>query len=161
MFLLLSLHKIWGQSMERKVFSPVGGKVQSGQYYFSFTLGEPIVGTDDNQLPIFTKGFEQPIDPSILESIRREQEENKLEHALSYHPNPFKDHIKLQYTSSQSGIKSLQIYNISGVLVETKLSSADSLAGGISWNLASLPAGTYWLLFSDQGKRAVFSIRKE
>lgn len=161
MFFLLSFQWARGQSMERKLFSPLGGKVQSGQFYFSFSLGEPIVGTDDKQLPIFTKGFEQPIDPSILEHIRREQVDNAWAESFSYHPNPFKDHIQVQYGSPQAGTKSLQIFNTSGVLLETNSSSSEVLASGISWNLSHLPAGTYYLVFSDQGKRAVFSVRKE
>ncbi|MEM6806256.1 MAG: T9SS type A sorting domain-containing protein [Bacteroidota bacterium] len=147
--------------MERKVFSPLGGKVQNGAFYFSFTLGEPIVGTDDNQLPIFTKGFEQPIDPSILDLIRREQEENELEKPFSFYPHPFKDHIKIQYVSPQEGSKSLQIFNASGALLGTKDFTDEELSTGSSWDLSGLASGTYWLIFSDLGKRAVFSLRKE
>lgn len=65
--LLLCLGPVlMAQSLERKVFSNGGNQAIIGIHTYSYTFGEPIIGTANSGSIILTKGFHQPIDISLL-----------------------------------------------------------------------------------------------
>lgn len=68
--LLLSIHGLLvnaeAQSFERKVFSNGGGQATIGPHTYTYTFGEPIIGTVTSPNLILTKGFNQPLDISVL-----------------------------------------------------------------------------------------------
>ncbi|MEM7368145.1 MAG: T9SS type A sorting domain-containing protein [Bacteroidota bacterium] len=55
-----------GQSLERKVFSSAGDHQLIGLTSYSYTFGEPFVGTDLTNLPSLTMGFHQPMFMTVL-----------------------------------------------------------------------------------------------
>lgn len=65
LFLTLAYVPLWGQSLERKLFSSGGGNGAQGLFTFSMSFGEPVIGTDQSSIPYLTRGFHQPI-PLIL-----------------------------------------------------------------------------------------------
>ncbi|MEM8891381.1 MAG: hypothetical protein AAGD28_25610 [Bacteroidota bacterium] len=160
-FLLLLVPCLEAQSLDRKVFSSVGGKTTSGPYYFSFTIGEPVIGTDQNTLPILIKGFEQPIDPTILEAIQRGQVGPGKESLSRLYPIPAKTEITLEYHSENETEKEVYIINAAGqVFYRNRFQQAD-LLGGVKLQLDGMPIGSYWLICADLGKKTIFPIRKE
>ena len=160
-FVLFLLPTLDAQSLERKVFSSVGGKTTSAPYYFSFTIGEPVIGTDQNTLPILTKGFEQPIDPTILEAIRRGQVGPDKESLSRVYPIPAQSEITLEYHSENDADKKVYIINAAGQLFFQKTFQQTELLGGAKLRLEGIPAGSYWVICSDLGKKTIFPIRKE
>ena len=164
--LLISLLSLLGcslysQSFDRKVFASQGGKTIGGAYYFSFTIGEPIIGTDDNALPILTKGFEQPIDPSVLDIIHRRQLIDEADLQYKIYPNPVQKTVNFSYNSQTDGLKKVSLLNALGQVVFSQTYEKEDLIEGAHIDMTELPAGSYWLLCSDLGKRSVFPLRKE
>ncbi|MEL6256528.1 MAG: hypothetical protein AAFR87_31285, partial [Bacteroidota bacterium] len=128
--LFIQLLTLEAQSFDRKVFSSVGGNTTSAPYYFSFTIGEPIIGTDQNTLPILTKGFEQPIDPTILEAIRRGQLGPAKESLSKVYPVPAQNEITLEYHSENETDKKVFIINASGqIFFKKRFQQAELLSG--------------------------------
>ncbi|MEL6593191.1 MAG: T9SS type A sorting domain-containing protein [Bacteroidota bacterium] len=58
--------KVKAQSLERKVFSNGGGQATIGPHTYTYTFGEPLIGTITTPNLILTKGFNQPLDISVL-----------------------------------------------------------------------------------------------
>lgn len=67
--LCLSWHLLPAQSLERKVFSPGGSTFNLNTQFYGYTIGEPIIGTDQLTIPYLTKGFQQP-EPMVLLPVR-------------------------------------------------------------------------------------------
>lgn len=149
------------QSLERKVFASQGGTTTSGPYYFSFTIGEPIIGTDDVTLPILTKGFEQPIDPSILGLIRRNQLTETTDFQYKIYPNPAHNSVNFSYSSSNESPKEISIVNALGQVLFRQKIESQTLSSGFTIDLTKIPMGAYWVICSDLGKKSIFPLRKE
>ena len=66
------------QSFERKVFSAGGSSANIGLHNYAYTFGEPIIGTDESNLPYLTKGFHQPA-PNPLLAVEFSFFEGRLE----------------------------------------------------------------------------------
>ena len=64
--LLLFAQTIQAQSLERKIYSSAGDQALIGLTSYSYTFGEPFIGTDLTSLPSLTMGFHQPIPLSLL-----------------------------------------------------------------------------------------------
>ena len=54
------------QSLERKIYSSGGDQALIGLNAYAYTFGEPIIGTDQSNLPSLTMGFHQPMPQSLL-----------------------------------------------------------------------------------------------
>lgn len=161
LLIFLQLSSSDAQSLDRKVFSSVGGKTTSAPYYFSFTIGEPIIGTDLNNLPILTKGFEQPIDPTILEAIRRGQVGVGKESLSRVYPIPAKNELTLEFHSENDTDKQVYIINAAGQIFFKKQFQQVELFTGAKLELSGIPSGSYWIVCSDLGKKTIFPISKE
>lgn len=157
----VSLGSLQAQILERKVFASQGGTITTGPYYFSFTIGEPIIGTDDITLPILTKGFEQPIDPSILSLIRRNQLAEEVDFQYKIYPNPAHERVTFSYSSSTESAKEVSIVNALGQVFHMQTVESQLLATGLAIDLSTIPVGAYWLVCSDLGKKSIFPLRKE
>ena len=57
---LLFTTSAWGQTNNYQVLSAGGGTATDGTLFYSYTIGETVVGTDTSGLVIITRGFHQP-----------------------------------------------------------------------------------------------------
>jgi len=156
-----SIGLLSAQVLERKVFASQGGTTTNGPYYFSFTIGEPIIGTDDATLPILTKGFEQPIDPSILGLIRRNQLTEATDFQYKIYPNPAHNSVNFSYSSSNESPNEISIVNALGQVLFRQKIESQTLSSGFPIDLTKIPMGAYWVICSDLGKKSIFPLRKE
>lgn len=80
---LISSAALQAQSLERKVFSSGGTTAGVGGFNYSYTFGEPMIGTKMASIPHLTIGFQQPefnqvLPVSLIEFTARRQEDDAL-----------------------------------------------------------------------------------
>jgi hypothetical protein len=124
---------IWGQNADQQVISSSGGDMSSGQYSLSWTLGEPVTATHENQNIILTQGFHQPMDvPTGID----EQQEGEI---LVY-PNPTRDQLHFDLPTNLS-VVDVRIHDLHGKVI----SGHSAITGSRTINLNNLASGTYIL----------------
>lgn len=124
---------MFGQNVDQQVISSSGGDMSSGQYSLSWTLGEPVTATHENQNIILTQGFHQPMD--LPTGIDEEQEGDIL-----VYPNPTRDQLHFDLPTRLS-VVDVRVHNLHGKVISGHSGITDSR----TVDLNNLAAGTYIL----------------
>ena len=141
--LLLALTGMQAQlTAERTIFSPSGGFTSSGSISFSYTAGEPQIGTTTSGTNSFLVGFQVPSDMTVgIEASLGQGVE------VSIFPNPVSDEMYIEFEGNLSQTVYLQLYDAKGSVVEGYDFQVRQ-AGITSRNLSALTSGTYFLRLS-------------
>jgi len=141
--LLLALTGMQAQlTAERTIFSPLGGFTSSGSISFSYTAGEPQIGTTTSGTNSFLVGFQVPSDMTVgIEASLGQGVE------VSIFPNPVSDEMYIEFEGNLSQTVYLQLYDAKGSVVEGYDFQVRQ-AGITSRNLSALTSGTYFLRLS-------------
>lgn len=139
--IVLSSNCLFGQ----EIISSAGQNYENSKALFAFTLGEPIIETNENNSLKVTQGFHQPIPRLNSTSINDSFKENSFH--LSIFPNPTTNYITLQYTLISSN-QSVHIFltDVDGRQIFNKkigLVNAGTFKETIS--TLSIPDGIYHL----------------
>ena len=81
---------------------------------------------------------------------------------ISLYPNPVRDHVKVEYNATASGIVTINILNIIGKNVLSIKNSVDPGMNIFSLNTSELPEGIYLFEIENNGEllRSKFMVSK-
>jgi hypothetical protein len=96
------------------------------------------------------------IDQSSLNQLRKEQL-MESEISLKVYPMPATDFINIEITPVDTGRLILELYNISGVKVLSKLAVNQPI---LQVNISNIPSGAYLLKISDPSNDQLFKVGK-
>ncbi|WP_264793647.1 T9SS type A sorting domain-containing protein [Aureispira anguillae] len=155
LFLTFSLiaTQSYGQSLEQYVIGTAGDfGLNSGGTTLSWTLGEPIVSTENSSTAILTQGFQQPI---VVNSLSTNQALTPSI-SLQVFPNPTFQELSIQKDIS-SNLKA-ELFDILG----QRIAQYDLVDNTTRIDLNNLPAAHYLLRVSKLDKTSIqtFKIQK-
>lgn len=168
-FFLFSI--LSAQSITPHVINSSGGtyKVPSQNYYLDWSVAEmTLVNTMSHPAPhhglyVITNGYLQP-DKKEEGDDKREQTSNFTANEIKVYPNPAVNHVEVKFYAGPSGHVRLTLFNVSGLIVYTKLISLYGKGSIERIPLANLTAGTYMLNVQMEdganGKQGSFKIVK-
>ncbi len=140
------------QTVDKQVFAVAGNSINNATYKLIFTIGEPIIGTIQNNITI-NQGFLAAASSSTTLSV----DEQLLSTAIKVYPNPVTENLSIDLTNI-TGKAKLTIYTMTGQLVGTSTFNQ----GHNSLNIEHLQNGVYLvnLQFTDYNTVKSFKIIK-
>jgi len=133
-----------------------GTSVEVNGYYFSYTLGEPVVSTVFGNMHFLSQGFQQPAlindDPS--------NPDDSFD-AVDVFPNPVSERLTVSFRIRELNTYFIEISDLSGrLLVRKKLT--DLVSQDVTFDFSSFAEGMYLVhVFSSVRKMdRVFKIEK-
>lgn len=114
--------------------------------YFSWSVGEAVVGTVSNNVNILTQGFQQPDQKS---AVATEELKEKIE--VIVYPNPSKDYLDVVFKGDLSIETTFKVYNILGQ--EVVFYKDRPVGQTVHLDISHIPMGTYILQISQTDKR--------
>ena len=141
--LLLSIQINHAQEIDQNVIGTDGGFAENNQFSITYTIGEVVTAyVKDTTLGVdLTQGFNQSY-ISIL-SI----DNHVIDVDIDVYPNPAIDYLNVSISSNYDNLQ-LNMFDISGKLIIQEKVTQEKFKIGFS----SLSAGTYLLVFTDNGK---------
>ena len=127
-----------GQSATPSVIASDGDRIDAGTFQLEYTVGDTVTETLFGDSLTLTQGFHQP----SLMLINGIDELPEL--TVKVYPNPTAGQLKIQ-TSSETPSLRWQLTNTNGQVLLQSKTATSSFAETL--DLASFPAGTYWLSF--------------
>jgi hypothetical protein len=155
LFALLTLLPVDIRAQSLQVVASAGQHVSGDHYVITATVGEPCVQVAVGDKYQATEGFQQGIhkdEKPAEEALGRDIGSPALQAVLF--PNPASDRIQVTLRIGDSTPVRLQVLNHLGVVVK----EAEATAPQHEFDLASLPAGHYWLLLQPAGRLPVLSL---
>lgn len=141
------------QTIDRQVFTTAGNSVNNTNHKITFTIGEPIIGTIQNNT-VINQGFLAAASSSTTLAV----DEQLLSTAIKVYPNPVSENLQIDFTDV-TGEAKLMLYSITGQLVKTEKLNAQNN----TINVSHLQNGLYLvnLHFSDYKIIKSFKIIKK
>ncbi|MBX2814684.1 MAG: T9SS type A sorting domain-containing protein [Saprospiraceae bacterium] len=134
--------------MSHQTIASTGHSHESSNLQMSATVGQSSIATVRSEDFILTQGFQQG---DLLLST---SSENWLPiHGLHVYPNPFVDHLTLEFDDLSASL-SYEIFRIDGPRVVRGMVDDKIIS------LESLPNGTYILALTDKSRRQNLMIQK-
>jgi len=151
--LLMSVIFISAQSIDRQVFATAGNSVSNANHKITFTIGEPIIGTIQNNT-VINQGFLAAASSSSTLAV----DEQLLSTAIKVYPNPVTEKLSIDL-NDVSGDAKVMIYSNTGQLLKTEKLNAQNN----TINVNHLQNGLYLvnLHFSDYKTIKTFKIIKK
>lgn len=113
---------IFSQSVSPYVISPIGSFYTNSIGSLSWTLGETVIATLNNNNNILTQGFQQS--SYKINAVN----ENKNKTKLSIYPNPSSGIVNINYLNKSHYKLDAVIYNIEGIkLFEKQINNTDNI----------------------------------
>ena len=151
--LLISAISISAQTIDRQVFATAGNSVSNINHKIAFTVGEPIIGTIQNNT-VINQGFLAAASSSTTLAV----DEQLLSTTIKVYPNPVTEKLSIDL-NGVSGDAKVMIYSNTGQLLKTdKLNAQNNTI-----NVDHLQNGLYLvnLHFSDYKTIKTFKIIKK
>jgi len=142
MFIAVTLFlPVCAQTVEPKVIASAGGYDEAGDISISWTLGETIIPTfqDDPENPtiILTHGFQQQLIVTTVE------ENLEILVNVTVYPNPASEILNIRFEEPLEGEVDLVLLTQDGKLVKNDIIEATAFEKQIS--MQDLPSGIYFL----------------
>lgn len=96
----------------QEAISSSGGNFNSSSYIVSYTLGETVITTLNQENLILTQGFQQT---RLIVTAINEME--GLTISINAYPNPVKDHLQITISEEPPNGSSYELFNIHGELI--------------------------------------------
>lgn len=144
LFLILPFF-LCAQIVTPEVINTGGGLLQAENLAMSYSIGEAVVPTLGDSLPVFTQGFEQPDSIMVLIVDTYGFDPNTWD--LKIYPNPTADWLAIEFTGSQQPL-SAEIWSISGQLLLSTFKLQANSQNLI--NVNPLPPGSYLIRLEDE-----------
>jgi hypothetical protein len=112
----------------------------------------------DYNLPVITNTTNSVVD--ILSALERTP---MTQHQWKVMPNPFDEHLTIQYTLHQSSATQIYLVNALGQTVQMQPQQAEQTAGEYQTQLSTqaLPSGIYWIVLETAQGKLVQKIVKQ
>ncbi len=153
LFLVLVTCTLFAQTIDRQVIASGGETVSNANHTLTFTIGEPIIGTIQNNT-VISQGFLAAASSSTTLAV----DEQLLSTAIKVYPNPVSENLKIDF-KDVSGEAKLMLYSMAGQLLKTEKLNAQNN----TINISHLQNGLYLinLHFSDYKTIKTFKIIKK
>jgi len=150
---LLVVFSLTAQSIHQQVFASGGVTLNNASYQLTFTVGEPVIGTIQNNT-IVNQGFLAASSSGSTLSI----DDEILNESVKIYPNPVRENLSIDFTNIAGQIK-VMLYTISGQLLKTSTMNQQSN----TLNVSNLQNGIYLvkLHFTDYNTTKIFKIIKK
>lgn len=152
MVLLVLPCQIYCQSNNSSVISNGGGCISNSQVYASWTIGEPVTGTIQNNSYCFTQGFQQS--RIFLVSVN-ENLPDKC--SIKAYPVPASNLINLDWKLDTQNEIIIEIFDNAGKSVLRKKASAS--LSPYQLDISDLSAGSYILKISELSGKKLKTIK--
>jgi len=151
--LLMSVIFISAQNIDRQVFATAGNTVNNANHKITFTIGESIIGTIQNNT-VINQGFLAGAASGSTLAV----DEQLLSTAIKVYPNPVTEKLSIDL-NDVSGDAKVMIYSNTGQLLKTEKLNAQNN----TINVNHLQNGLYLvnLHFSDYKTIKTFKIIKK
>jgi len=106
----------YSQEVARAVIASEGNSTQINQLAISYTVGQPVAGTNSNNRFSITEGFQRgflEIVTSIPEVLYQPE--------LTVYPNPTQDEIQIEARLPKAMSITAHMYNLSGQILATQI----------------------------------------
>jgi hypothetical protein len=144
--------QIYCQSNNCSVISNGGDYISNSQVYASWTIGEPVTGTIQNNSYCFTQGFQQS--RIFLTSV----DENLPDKcSIKAYPVPASNQINLELKLDTQREIIIEIFDNTGKSVQMK--KANTSVSPYSLDISDLPAGSYLLKVSEVSGQKLKTIK--
>ena len=121
-----------------------GGNFSNSNGSVSFSVGQPAYISFENKDGFISEGVQQPYE--IFTSSTDVLPQTDIESMV--YPNPTQDQLVITISGTHSNSLSYQIYNVSGILIQTDdLSASENII-----NVKSLVPAVYTLLITEEHK---------
>ncbi|MEO0472811.1 MAG: T9SS type A sorting domain-containing protein [Bacteroidota bacterium] len=137
---LLICFSVWGQSLERKLFSTGGGSNNIGLFQYDYSLGEVAIGTYQNNLPGLTIGFHQPnpqiVLPISIEHFQVRKQGQSVILSWQLMASEGGSQIEIERSTDQgvfTPINRLPVYGASQQLTGMYFEDKEAIRSGVSW----------------------------
>jgi hypothetical protein len=124
----------------QSIVATSGDTYENGTASLSWTMGEPVVDTYENQDAQLTQGFQQPT-YTIVGIYEREN----LDISIKAYPNPAVDYVNILVTDSKSEKRTIHLLDASGKLIANYVMTESKQ----KVDLSHLPVSNYLLIVSD------------
>ena len=155
-----------GQTIELNVVATNGGFVETPHLSLSWTTGELIINTLNDDSYILTQGFQQSLFGRIMNVRKRSISANDLEMErievsasvnfnMQFFPNPVNEELTVKFESEVEEALQILLYDLWGKLHQTHhvLPSQQSLR----INMVDLTAGLYFLSLQNATSHLILS----
>jgi len=156
--IFISSFSAFSQRIVPSVFASGGNHVKKNNISFSYTIGELFVPTYKNKR-IITQGFQQS--QKIITGKVTTNTNTQIK--IKVYPNPTTDYVTIETSNPNiSNPCIVQIYDISGRIIQTPVTSANSLNEQLSVDFSQVPSGQYFvrIISKKNEKIGTFSIIK-
>ncbi len=147
----------YSQEVKREVVASGGNSILVDQLSISYTVGQPIAGSNSNNRFSVTEGFQRgflEIVTSIPEALYQIE--------LYVYPNPAHDEVQIDARLPKAMGLTARMYNLSGQIVMTQTHERPQREHHIALDLRSFTKGLYMLIILDEtGQRIqTFKVQK-
>ena len=147
LFILVIPSYVFSQQMERSILSSAGEVGKTDKMTLSWTLGELAVNKASSGNFIFTEGFQQGDNNSIIYST---------DEKLIVWPNPSEDFVSVNWTISE-GQNNLCLTDLNGKMISLK--QVTSIQNHSSLDITGVRPGVYFLTLQDNSGHIVRSAK--
>jgi hypothetical protein len=152
-FMFFSVGILSAQTLFPEVYSCFGGYGENESVQLSWTVGEPLFTTVENDSNILTQGFNQTV--IVAEIITGMQD--KTGFALNIFPNPASDFINIKFLNERPENLYLFLIDLNGKILLIRKVSSDSE----QIDLSVISPGMYLLKITDNQKvTRLFKVQK-
>jgi len=147
----------YAQKAQREVIASGGNSIQVDQISVSYTVGQPIAGSNSNSRFSVIEGFQR----GLLEIVTSTPEA-LYPTELNIYPNPAHDEVQILARLPKAVGISARLYNLSGQIVATQTHDHPQSEHHMTLDLRTFAKGFYMLILLDENGQRIraFQIQK-
>lgn len=141
LLLFVSVNMVYGQTLFPEVFSCFGGYAQNSTVQLTWTAGEPLYTTVQNNSNILTQGFNQSVYVTTVSTGIKDVPG----YSIFVYPNPTSHILNISLQSEKSKLLTLQLLDIQGnsLIIQKTAADLEQL------NISQFANGVYLLNICD------------
>ena len=153
---IFAVNFINAQQITPQVVASSGGYTQNGGYSVSWTLGEPVIATAQNDSTTLTQGFQQPTYNVVAITTQTIEGFD-----VNVYPNPSSDFVVIDWTTDLQNMIYITLFDMAGKMISEQSFAATQ--DKVSLNMSKLASAQYLLEVKTQNNSVtkIFRITKK
>jgi len=153
---IFAVNFINAQQITPQVVASSGGYTQNGGYSVSWTLGEPVIATAQNDSTTLTQGFQQPTYNVVAITTQTIEGFD-----VNVYPNPSSDFVIIDWTTDLQNMIYITLFDMAGKMISEQSFAATQ--DKVSLNMSKLASAQYLLEVKTQNNSVtkIFRITKK
>ena len=153
---IFAVNFINAQRITPQVVASSGGYMQNGGYSVSWTLGEPVIATAQNDSTTLTQGFQQPTYNVVAITTQTIEGFD-----VNVYPNPSSDFVIIDWTTDLQNMIYITLFDMAGKMISEQSFAATQ--DKVSLNMSKLASAQYLLEVKTQNNSVtkIFRITKK